>query len=286
MVLGINSGGDPPDDLEVFLDAFQMTFPILLDSNGVYQIYRQSGATSPYPLDYVIDQGGNVAYFATEYDPEAMTSVIDDLLSNTAAMDVEPTSLDFGEVPVGEQSGALLTITNSGTGDLYLDSITSDSSEFTANLAQLLVPPAAQRTLLVTFAPTDSGSRTGVLTMTGNDPDNPRWDVPLDGVGTPSTDVGQADIFLLRLTNAPNPFNPRTDLLFTLPAAGPVDLSIYNARGRVVRRLLRGEHYPAGDHQLFWDGLDEHRNASPSGVYLVRLTSGDEEIRHKIALLR
>jgi hypothetical protein len=86
VVLGLydNDTGDP--DLQVFLDAFQVSFPILVNTQSTYNKYRQTGASSPFPLDYVIDQTGRVAYFNTEYDPEGMTAVIDELLANPAAV--------------------------------------------------------------------------------------------------------------------------------------------------------------------------------------------------------
>lgn len=71
-MLGLNSGQDSPSDLQAFLSAFQVTFPMLLDAGSVYWDYQQSGSVSPYPLDYVIDQEGRVAYFGTEYDPGAI----------------------------------------------------------------------------------------------------------------------------------------------------------------------------------------------------------------------
>ncbi len=84
-VFGLNPGPDSASDLQVFLNAFQVSFPILLDNGNIYyNQYRQSGGTSPFPLDYVIDQEGNVAYFSTEYDPEAMIAVIDQLLGGVS----------------------------------------------------------------------------------------------------------------------------------------------------------------------------------------------------------
>jgi hypothetical protein len=84
MVLGLydNEATDP--DLQVFLNAFQVTFPVLMNILATFSMYAQSGGTSPYPLDYVIDQAGRVAYFNTEYDPEAMVEIIDELLLNPA----------------------------------------------------------------------------------------------------------------------------------------------------------------------------------------------------------
>jgi hypothetical protein len=89
-VLGLydNSASDP--DLEIFLNAFQVTFPILVQSQTTRGLYHQGGATSPFPLDYVIDQAGRVAYFKTEYDPEAMVAIIDELLLTPAPVEDIP----------------------------------------------------------------------------------------------------------------------------------------------------------------------------------------------------
>ena len=89
---GINTGPDPIEDLEAFVSAFQITFPILLDSGNVTATYRQNGAISPFPLDYVIDQTGRVAYYRTEYDPDAMVAVIEDLLENPTPVVETPPS--------------------------------------------------------------------------------------------------------------------------------------------------------------------------------------------------
>ncbi len=137
MVLGLNSGSDSAEDLTAFLNAFQVTFPLLLDANSIIGFYRQSGAASPYPLDYVIDQDGLVAYYSTEYDPETMVAVVDDLLG------LSPSAVD--------------------------------------------IPPA-----------------TGLL-----------------------------------LQASPNPFNPQTEISYLLKKDQPVSLNILDARGYLVRTLLR-----------------------------------------------
>ena len=99
-MLGINAGPDPIEELEVFLSAFQVSFPILLDTGTITNQYRQTGALSPFPLDYVIDPDGDVAYFSTEYDPDAMVAVIDDLLATHVAVDeVPPASLSLTAAP-------------------------------------------------------------------------------------------------------------------------------------------------------------------------------------------
>jgi hypothetical protein len=85
----------------------------------------------------------------------------------------------------------------------------------------------------------------------------------------------------LELTPAfPNPFNANTMLTFSLPHAGEVSLSIFDAAGRQVQRLAQG-HYQAGAYQVTFDGA----NLS-SGTYFARLTSNGFEITRSLTLLK
>ena len=70
----------------------------------------------------------------------------------------------------------------------------------------------------------------------------------------------------------PNPFNPRTTIRFTTGQAGPVQLAVYDTRGRRVRGLVNAE-LDAGQHSIPWDGLNDAGQRLPSGVYLARVTS-------------
>ena len=70
--------------------------------------------------------------------------------------------------------------------------------------------------------------------------------------------------------NHPNPFNPRTELRYSLPYAGRVALAVYDLRGGRVTTLVEAE-MPAGEWTVEWDGLDGLGVAVPSGVYLARL---------------
>ena len=69
---------------------------------------------------------------------------------------------------------------------------------------------------------------------------------------------------------APNPFNPRTRIDFSLPVAGAVSLDVLDARGRRVRTLVDGD-LAAGTHEITWDGRDATGSGVGSGVYFVRL---------------
>jgi agmatine/peptidylarginine deiminase len=90
----------------------------------------------------------------------------------------------------------------------------------------------------------------------------------------------------LGLAAWPNPFNPATTLRCTLPAAGCVELAVYDALGRRVRVLLDGEALPAGEQRWRFDGRDEDGHALPSGVYLVRLAVGGATRQERLVLLK
>jgi hypothetical protein len=84
---------------------------------------------------------------------------------------------------------------------------------------------------------------------------------------------------------SPNPFNPRTELSFTLPAAGWARLDIHDVRGALARRLVAGA-LAAGHHRLEWDGRDDAGRPVPSGTYVARLEAGLTVEAVKLVLVR
>ena len=77
----------------------------------------------------------------------------------------------------------------------------------------------------------------------------------------------------LRLTGeSPNPFRASTSLRFSTRAAGDVGIAIYDASGRVMRRL--DQRFPAGSHQVRWDGRDEAGRAVPNGILFYEVSAG------------
>jgi hypothetical protein len=87
------------------------------------------------------------------------------------------------------------------------------------------------------------------------------------------------------LANRPNPFNPSTEIGFTVPKAGKATLAVYDITGRKVRDLVSGS-LAAGVHTVVWDGADNRGRAVSSGVYFSRLVSGNQSISRKMLLMR
>lgn len=74
--------------------------------------------------------------------------------------------------------------------------------------------------------------------------------------------------------NQPNPFNPATEISFSLPRSGRASLQVYDLAGRRVRTLVDGE-MPAGVFTARWNGRDQAGAPVSSGIYLYRLVAGD-----------
>ncbi len=70
--------------------------------------------------------------------------------------------------------------------------------------------------------------------------------------------------------NYPNPFNPETTIAFDLPESGNVRVDIYNMRGQKVKTILNKD-LEAGEHQVQWNGKDNHGNVVSSGIYFYRV---------------
>ncbi|MDO9171871.1 MAG: choice-of-anchor X domain-containing protein, partial [bacterium] len=66
--------------------------------------------------------------------------------------------------------------------------------------------------------------------------------------------------------NHPNPFNPQTEIAFTVHRAGPASLRVYDLKGGLVRSLHEGR-LETGAHAMTWDGRDAGGQLSPAGVY-------------------
>ena len=97
------------------------------------------------------------------------------------------------------------------------------------------------------------------------------WSLP----GVPSTQP------VILAQNAPNPVRSSAVIRFTLPAAAPVSLAVYDVQGRRVASLLDHELRPAGRHEVA-----VRTDGWPEGFYFYRLESGGEAARRKMLVIR
>ncbi len=85
--------------------------------------------------------------------------------------------------------------------------------------------------------------------------------------------------------NFPNPFNPGTTILYSVPGTTRVTLRILDARGRRVKTLVREER-DAGRYEARWDGTDEDGNRVASGSYMYVLETAAGSVSRSLTLVR
>jgi hypothetical protein len=78
----------------------------------------------------------------------------------------------------------------------------------------------------------------------------------------------------------PNPFNPVTEIGFTIALDGETTLTIYDGSGRRVATLVDAP-LPAGNYLFRWDAT-----GFPSGIYRYRVTSGEWSADGSVVLLK
>ena len=85
----------------------------------------------------------------------------------------------------------------------------------------------------------------------------------------------------------PNPFAQETKMEFSLSRPERLYLSVFDAQGQLVRRLIAGNMVPEGTFQVVWDGKNATGKMLPNGVYWYAI-QGETGRRKtgKIVLLR
>jgi len=71
---------------------------------------------------------------------------------------------------------------------------------------------------------------------------------------------------------SPNPFSDCTSISYSRPGTGRSDIAVYNAAGKLVRRLV----CPAEASTVVWDGKDARGRRLSSGIYLIQPAGGTE----------
>jgi len=104
----------------------------------------------------------------------------------------------------------------------------------------------------------------------------------VDPVLTLSTQAPRA---LAILGNYPNPFADATTIRFDLPAAGAVQVQIFDLMGREVATLVDAP-LSAGTHEVTWNGALSNGQAIASGLYLVRLQAGGQTTTQRMTRVR
>ena len=102
-------------------------------------------------------------------------------------------------------------------------------------------------------------------------------DLPGEGSSVPGTAIG--------LDIAPSPFSREATIEFRTSHRGFVGASIFDAGGRLVRRLFEGVAEP-GTHTTVWNGRNDAGTPTPPGVYWVRVQLDGNSVSQRVVRLR
>jgi len=167
------------------------------ENNAVAQFIEPGGGDSP-PLPTVWTSVLDIVW--TDISAPALTQqdFAFTLQGNIIDQDiaVTPTTIAFGNnlVNVASDPPEIVTITNNGTTDLTISSVTktgTSANMFTVAtgdtdgcaLTDQVLIPTASCTLSVTFTPTAAGAQSAAIVIASDDPESPTLQVALSGTG-------------------------------------------------------------------------------------------------------
>ena len=87
------------------------------------------------------------------------------------------------------------------------------------------------------------------------------------------------------LSNYPNPFNPITNISYSINETENVMIEVYNLRGQLVKTLVN-EIQETGEYNVVWNGTDNSNKPVSSGVYLYKMKSGNYISTKKMILMK
>ena len=244
-------------------------------------IHSNSGSITspPYNLSTESTCDGNRAYRIINVDDGSL----------------EPTNTIYAGWN-GEELNATFTPENNGSADsLFCYIENSQNLSFTDAQLKFIMPANAEEYLVNngTLTQIDDSGAFAVCYISVNIPANENLSVSVVAGFNASTEniIVPQDF---QLTNYPNPFNPSTTISFSLiQTSSFVTLGIYNLKGQRVKDLSSSLCHPESvggrgeiKYSVNWDGTDDNGIGVSSGIYFIKLKSGDQESSKKIMLLK
>ena len=89
----------------------------------------------------------------------------------------------------------------------------------------------------------------------------------------------------LKLSNYPNPFNPSTEIRYSIPTGGQVEVTVHNIKGQKVKTLI-DENQARGNHSIKWNGKDDSGNEIASGIYFCKIRHKEKTKINKLLMLK
>ncbi len=120
---------------------------------------------------------------------------------------------------------------------------------------------------------------------------NPEIQPMLNAIGfVPDTTTSvQDEINIIKdfeiVGNYPNPFNPSTTIVFTIPNKGKVKIEVFDMLGNKINTLLDG-YANAGKNEIMWNGTNTNGYKTSSGVYLYRVLYNNTILSKKMLMVK
>ena len=108
------------------------------------------------------------------------------------------------------------------------------------------------------------------------------FDPPTDII---NTDKNTLPVHITLSQNFPNPFNPTTEIHFSISQKTDVKLEIFNISGQLID-ILVDRNMSAGTYSIEWDGKSKSNSTVSSGIYLYKLTTNETNETKKMILLK
>ena len=116
-------------------------------------------------------RGGSIAITDNAYNDPQQVILLVGMGNSGATASVTPSSLSFGNETLGTSSAAkTITLSNTGSAALNLNSILASGDYSQTNNCPAALNAGTNCTINVTFAPSNTGSRTGEITVNDTDP--------------------------------------------------------------------------------------------------------------------
>jgi hypothetical protein len=261
-----------------------------IDADWNQVSYMVMAGTNTYRWEYAKDGSvseGNDCVWIDEiiFPAESLETGAPELL-------VDQTNLDFGNIHIGEEFALPITISNEGEAQMIgtiqvpapytLDAEAID----VLSLINYVLAPDESLVLSIGFRPTSEGVFPANLIITSDDPNNLALTITLFGSATPVSNEDMVNPVVTELKgNYPNPFNPNTNISFSLKTRERVSIDIYNVLGQRVKSLVNSELNP-GTHTVNWNGKDNNGRNVSSGIYFYKMQAGKYSNTKKMILMK
>ena len=240
-----------------------------------------------YTKDYMVNAGSDCAWIDDINFPSTGGT------TGAPVLAVSETELDFGAHIAADFIPLPFTISNNGDatmiGTVSGNGIFQIAPAFTENYhpsASYVIPAGLSMNFQVKIFPPMEGTFSTDIMIMSDDPDNPLASIYVTAEVLPTSAEDNVTALVTALKGIyPNPFNPETNISFSLKQDGKVTLDIYNVLGQKVRTLV-DTNLKAGNHTIRWDGKDSNNRGVSSGIYFLKMQAGSYGKTSKMVLMK